>query len=392
MKREVSEQQFSDFREQMMAAECATKEIPLAKLSLDDKSLTNKTVLVDGTPVNVSPGFFRSLAGMVKMSSGLTTEMLKNEDGRMATALINALKDYRSSRGNGSVLLVANPNSREIIDVCDPGKFRRLSNDSVFDVAAKILNDNPSLSIETINFNPGNGTGSINLLNNNEVGFPGAGKDEFFKFGFSIVQSRRDTIVEMYNQRLVCSNGMRVSLGQGEIGANRNIQFEERFRLAGNKADDVKEFLQKIEAMNRAGFVPGGFNEALTTAATTRASLLEVEDAMLHAQRLITEDDPGIKKNYIEAVGRNYFHAHGDTIARIAKAGKNPLGLNEKQKSFIKTGMSVWDVVNSLTFLGSNNSGLPLRDQYELKSDAGKLFGKTTKGGYDLQYAQYATL
>lgn len=392
MQKQISQEQFNQYRDMLSAAECVTKEIPLAKLTLDEKSLSNKTVKIDGVSVSVGGGFFRSLANMVKMSAGLTTEMLKNEDGKMATALINALKDYRSARGNGNVLLVANANTREVIDICDPTKFRRLSNDSVFDVTSKILNDRPNLTIETINFDPHTGTSSINLLNNDEVGFPGAGKDEFFKFGFSIVQTRRDTIVEMYNQRLVCSNGMRMSLGQGAIGGNRDIQFEERFRLGGNKADDVRDFLQKIENMNKAGFVPGAFKDALTTATTTRASLAEVEDAMLHSQRLVTEDDPNLKKSYIDAVARNYFHAHGDTIARVARAGKNPLALNDKQKSFIKTGMSVWDVVNSMTFLGSNNSGIPLSNQYELKADAGKLFGKGTKDGYDLQFAQFATL
>lgn len=392
MQRQISSEQFKGFRDQLSAAECATKEIPLSKLSLDEHSLRSRSILIDGQPVNVGASFFRSLAGMVKMNSSLTTEMLKNEDGKMATALINALKDYRSARGNGNVLLIANPNTREVIDVCDPGKFRRLSNDSVFDVAEKILSDRPNLIIETIDFNPATGTSSINLLNNDEVGFPGAGKDEFFKFGFSIMQTRRDTIVEMYNQRLVCSNGLRMSLGQGAIGSNRDIQFEEKFRLGGNKADDVREFLQKIEAMNKAGFVPGAFKETLTNATSTRASLLEIEDAMLKAQRLVVEDDPQLKKNYTESIARNYFHAHGDAVARIARAGKNPLALNEKQKSFIKTGMSVWDVVNSMTFLGSNNSGIPLSNQYELKGDAGRLFGKGTNAGYDLQYAQYATL
>lgn len=392
MKRQVSEDQFNQYRDMMSAAECVTKEVPLAKITLDERSLSSKTILVDGVPVGVSGGFFRSLAGMVKMSTGLTSEMLKNEDGKMATALINALKDYRSARGSGAVLLVANPNTREIIDVCDPAKFRRLSNESIFDVTSKILNDRPNLSIETINFDPHTGTSSINLLNNDEVGFPGAGKDEFFKFGFSIVQTRRDTIVEMYNQRLVCSNGMRMNLGHGAIGGNNNIQFEERFRLGGNKADDVREFLQKIENMNKAGFVPGAFKQALTSATGTRASLAEVENAMLHAQRLVVEDDPTLKKSYIDGVARNYFHGHADTVARVARAGMNPLALNDKQKSFIKTGMSVWDVVNSLTFLGSNNSGIPLSNQYELKADAGHLFGKGTKDGYDLQFAQYASL
>jgi hypothetical protein len=66
--------------------------------------------------------------------------------------------------------------------------------------------------------------------------------------------------------------------------------------------------------------------------------------------------------------------------------------LNDKQKSFIRTGQSIWDVVNSMTFLGSNNSGLQLDNKHQLKEDAGRLFGKGTKDGYDLQFAQFAQL
>jgi hypothetical protein len=45
-----------------------------------------------------------------------------------------------------------------------------------------------------------------------------------------------------------------------------------------------------------------------------------------------------------------------------------------------------------MTFLGSNNTGLPLDNKHSLKEEAGKLFGKGTKDGYDLQFAQFAQL
>jgi hypothetical protein len=267
-----------------------------------------------------------------------------------------------------------------------------MTNESVFDVTSRIINDNPSLGIETIDFNPNNGKTVINLLNSEEVGFPGAGKDEFFKFGFSIVQGSKDTFVEMYNQRLVCTNGLRVSLGQGAIGGNRDIQFEERFRLNGTGAEDIRIFLNQIEAMKKAAFIPAGFQNALNSAVSTKASLFEVEDAMLLAQRMVREDDPNMKKGYIDSVQRQYFHTYNDTMARIVQKGQDPMRLNDKQKSFIKTGMSIWDVVNSMTFLGSNNTGLPLDNKHSLKEEAGKLFGKGTKDGYDLQFAQFAQL
>jgi hypothetical protein len=307
-------------------------------------------------------------------------------------SLINGLKDYRQSHGGGEVMLIANPNTREVIDICDPKRFRRLTNESVFDVTSKIMNENSNLSIETIDFNPHTGRSVINLLNSEEVGFPGAGKDEFFKFGFSIVQSSKDTFVEMYNQRLVCTNGLRVSLGQGAIGGNRDIQFEERFRLGGTGAEDIRTFLNQIDQMNKAGFVPAGFSNALESAVNTKASLFEVEHAMIGAQRLIQEDDPNLKKSYIDSVQRQYFHTYSDTMARIVSKGQDPMRLNDKQKSFVKTGMSIWDVVNSMTFLGSNNTGFPLDNKYLLKEEAGNLFGKGTKDGYDLQFAQFAQL
>jgi hypothetical protein len=392
MKKQVNDQQFEQMREMLANAECATKTVSLASIELDDHSISKGTINVDGNAVSVSNGFFQKMAGMLKVNRSLTNEMIKNSDGKIATSLINGLKAYRSAKGSNEIMLIANPNTREVIDLCDPKRFRRLTNESVFDVTSKIMNDNPNLSIETIDFNPHSGKSVINLLNAEEVGFPGAGKDEFFKFGFSIVQSSKETFVEMYNQRLVCSNGLRVSLGQGAIGGSRDIQFEERFRLGGTGAEDIRIFLNQIEAMNKAGFVPAGFNTALNSAVNTKASLLEVESAMIGAQRLVREDDPTLKKAFIDSLNRNYFQGYSETMSRIVRKGQDPMQLNDKQKSFIRTGQSIWDVVNSMTFLGSNNAGLQLDNKHQLKEDAGRLFGKGTKDGYDLQFAQFAQL
>lgn len=392
MKKQVSESQFNEIRNSLANAETATKVVPMSAISVDERSLRRGEILVGGIAVPASAHFFSRLASLLKMSSALTKDMLKNNDDKIAMSLINGLKEYRSARGNGEVMLIANPNTKEVVDICEPKNYRRLTNETLFDVTSRILNDNPTLSIETIDMNPRRGGVAINLLNSEEVGFPGAGKDEFFKFGFSIVQRSKDTIIETYNQRLVCSNGLRVSLGSGAIGGSRDIQFEDKFRLEGTSADQVRDFLTKLESMKKAAFIPPSFQETLNRAMNTKASFLEVQNAMISAQQLIREDMPDIKKSYVDSVARNYFHAHGDTSARIFKGGFNPLTMNDKQKSFIKTGMSVWDVVNSLTFLGSNNSGIPMSDQANLKAEAGSLFGKGTKEGYDLQFSQFAAL
>lgn len=391
MTKKVTEHQWIELRDKLLSAECITKHVPISAIGIDETSLSRSRIQVNGIEVKVSSTFFTRLAAMLKINQSLTHQMMKNSDGKLAVGLINALKDYRQSRIGGEVLLIADPTSEQIVDICEPSRYRRMSNDSIFDITERILNDNPNLSIETVD-RSGGGHIAINLLNNQEVGFPGAGKDEFFKFGFSIIQTPKNTLVEMYNQRLVCSNGLRLALGEGTIGSNRDIRFDERFRLEGTGAEQIREFLGRIEAMRKAEFVPSSFQQTLDLAVNTKASLLEVESAMHTAQRLVNEVDSDLRKNFVDTMGRKYFRGWADTVARANSKGWDSSSLNEKQKSHIKTNQSVWDVVNSLTYLGSNNSGIPMKSQHELKANAGKLFAKGTGEGYDLQFAELASL
>jgi len=390
--KQVTESQFIEMRESLNRSEKATKVIPLSQINLTVDSLRKGKIEIAGVPVAVSDNFFYKLASMLKLNKSFTTEFMKNADDKIAIHLINALKDYRGANGKGEVMLIANPSTKLIVDICSPKNFRRISNDTVFDISERLLNDNEGLTIETVDVNPFNGNVSVNLLSQNEVGFAQAGKDEFFKFGFSIVQTSRDTYVESYNQRLVCENGLRLSLGQGQIGANKELNFAENFKLGGTSAEEIKIFLNKIGDMEKAGFVPSAFGSTLQRATDTKASLLEVEHAMRLTQSMVSEIDLDLKKLYTRSLGDQYFPGYNRTIQRIAQKGEDPTRIGEKQKSFVKTSMSIWDVVNSLTFLGSNNSGFDLQNKGELKQEAGSLFAKGTKAGYDLEFAKYANL
>ena len=392
MIKSVSEDQFAEIKETIGQAEQAVKRVPIKAISVDSNSLIKQRILVNDQPVSVSDRFFFKLGSMLKINTSLTREMLKSGDHKIASLLINGLKDYAASKRTKDVMLIANTKTREVVDICSPNRYKRVTNDTLFDVTERILNDNPKLSLETVDYNPYNGTASINLLNNDEVGFAQAGKDEFFKFGFSLIQTNKDTIVESYNQRLICSNGLRASLGEGAIGNNNSISFEDKFRLQGTGAEDVKIFLNKIDLMKKNGFQPTGFEAAINKATQTKASLQEIESAFRLSTDKLTEGDASIKKQYQSSIARNYFHSYGDAMARIVKKGHDPLKMTDRQKAFVKTGMTIWDVVNSMTFLGSNNAGFPLENQHELKYRAGELFAKGTSQGYDLEFAQFANL
>lgn len=393
MNREVTQTQFDNLRTTLSQSESAVREVPISMISVDGNCLKKDQILVGGEPVRIGKSFLSKLGSMLKINRGLTRDMINKGDHRLAAMLINGLKDYQSkNKRDSSVVLIANLNTKEVVDICQPSRYRRATNDTVLDITERILNDNPNLSLETVDWDAASGKSSINFLNNKEVGFAQAGKDEFFKFGFSIVQTTKDTIVEGYNQRLICTNGLRTSLGQGQIGANKSLNFTDKFRLGGTGTEDVRIFLNQLEEMKRLDYVNPMFESAINRAVSTKASLAEVESAFMASISKIDEIDPDLKNTYRSSIARSWYHAYGDTQARIHRKGRDYAGLNQKQKQFIKTGMSVWDVVNSLTFLGSNNSGIDLENKHELKYLAGDLFSKGVKDGYDLEFAQYASL
>ena len=300
-KREVSNDQFQEIRNKVGQAESAVKRVPISAISVDDETLRKGRILVSGVPVKVSPSFFSKLGSMLSISTSLTRKMIEKGDTQIAAALINGLKDYTvKNKKNSDVMLIANVNSKEIVDICTPTRYKRVTNDTLFDVTERILNDNSSLMLETVDFNPNTGKASINFLNQDEVGFAQAGKDEFFKFGFSLIQTNTDTIAESYNQRLICSNGLRSSLGAGAIGGSQDqgMSFEDKFRLGGTTTEDIRIFLNKVEDMKKANFIPGGFESAINRAVSTKASYGEVEKAWKTANSKVEEFDPELKKQY----------------------------------------------------------------------------------------------
>ena len=188
--KEVSSQNFEQIRTQLEESESITKRIPISAISVDDECMKRGQILIQGQPVRVGQGFFNRLGSMLKVNQSLTRGMMDRGEHRIAASLINGLKEYQSLNSKEpDVLLIANAQTREIIDICSPSRYRKVTNSTVLDVAERILSDNSNLSLETVDWNPTTGALSLNLLNNEEIGFSQAGPDEFFKFGFSIIQT-----------------------------------------------------------------------------------------------------------------------------------------------------------------------------------------------------------
>jgi hypothetical protein len=223
----------------------------------------------------------------------------------------------------------------------------------------------------------GGGSSRINLIHTDEVGFERLGKDEVFRFGVSLVNTPTQTGIEDFFYRLVCANG---AVAKDMTAA---------FQLKDLTPQAITELFDKLKAYGKTGFVPKSFSEKLERATGTRASLLEMERAIHQVTGNLKAEDPEMRKRLEQGLIDTHFHSYKPTVARVFSKGFSTDAMTDKQKSFIKTGQSVWDIVNELTWLGSHNTIEEFENRARFKAAGGALFAKAN---FDLEAAQFATI
>jgi hypothetical protein len=372
----LSQADFNKARAAAIESEPLTKPVKLSEIGLSEDSQKNGYVTIAGSRVPASGNFFKQLASLLNINTTLSGKFEKNGDADMGNKLISAVKNYTQTRVQDQpLMLVADRKAQQVTGVAKAEKFSRISNDTLFSTADQILNTVPNMHIESID--NGGGTSRINLIHTDEVGFERLGKDEVFRFGISLVNTPTQTGIDDFFYRLVCANG---AVAKDMTAA---------FQLKDTTPAAISELFDKLKAYGKAGFVPKAFSEKLERATGTRASLLEMEQAVNSVVDNLVCDDYDLKKRLQQGVIDSHFPAYKTTVARVFGKGYDTNLLTNKQKAFIKTGANVWDLVNELTWLGSHNTPEEYTNRARFKAAGGQLFSKAS---FDLEAAQFATI
>lgn len=384
----ITSTEFNTLRKGLIDGDAVTKTITLDQIDVTPSGIEGNYIKVKGQTVQVAGGFWAKLAKTVNVNSQLATSFMKNDDQALYATLIKAIKQYKTIRSDKALdqyQLVADPHSRRVVDIVKGSSGGRLSMATICDITENILSDNSHMSLESANTH--HGMTSFNFINENSVAFPDAGPDEEFKFGFTISTTPTSTKLGLYNHRLICSNGMKINIGSGQISDQVNIS--ESFRLRSLKPGNIEQFMNQIKTLKADGFIPPGFKQTVQMTQGTKASFLELENTIASIMSEFPDNESA--KDYKKLV-QSYFPAYGMTAQRALKSNIDVYQLNDRQKSNIRTGMSVWDVINNLTFLGSNKSEFNINNPEGLKAQGGSLFNKAMTTGLDLQYATLQTI
>lgn len=369
----MDENQFNEIRNELSGNDPLAKRIHLADIRLDDNSIQNGVIYVMGNRVPVSPTFFTRLGQMVGLNVSLLNRMSKNGDREPQIKLLEAVKLYTESRDGGTTeyILVGDPEKHQVIDIVKADRYTRLANGTMFEIAEMLLNEVPGLSVQSVDRN-GSGM-NINLIHARDKAFEKFGPDEVFRFGITLANTEKSSQIKDFAQRLSCDNGMITPIPSDDTPP---LNPRSGGGPGGISPDTFRDIIDRAHIWSDRGFIPVSFEDRLERATKTRASFAEMQGAFNQVEWQIREEDADRRSWIVKALKAKHFPMLEETERRIVAKGYNPNQLKPEEKKFIRTGRSVWDLVNDLTFIGSHDVGLQMMNPRKFKVTAGGLFVK----------------
>jgi hypothetical protein len=330
----VTSSQYNAFKEDVLHNQPIRKTINLHDL----KFLTMDTVEFSGLRLGITRSGFRDLLKIVGISiAGMENiEASVGEDG--AQKFLNALKNAVGQAKGLQVTLSVTPD-RVISRISRTASNSLISTETYFETVDRLVNAH-NLDIIDYSFNKENGNVGISTVSRKGGLQVGNFNDESFKTGMSFAKTASGIIADPYLQREICTNGMVVR------------SFQDSFKLESMQPGKWQEFFQHIERIEKGGFVPPKFEQAVKSAMITPASLRELE----RGTNLLLSNS-NIESPDLEM----FFKGRANTYYTLAKAGIDVEELSQAQKANVRTPIPLWDVINGVTDFSSHNYGFEKR-------------------------------
>jgi hypothetical protein len=371
----IDQAKFDELKAEAIANEQRKQTMSLKNIELTPELLANQCIGINGNTVPAEPGFFKGLAKILKVNATLEKSLRKTDDGsgtEFYAKMIGALKTFQASVNDKPVTLIASDESKSVTNIIQ-GDSKRLTNEGLFNIADRLLNDYPNLSIYDVKREDSDV--GIKLINKDVTDFgnfggPDGGQ-EIFQFGMNLENSGLTTKLGDFAYRMVCANGM---MGMKTIN---------NFMMQGTDTENIRKLLEHIQEVEERGFLPYAFQEHIELASKINASMREVEMAFGNVHKQLKIEDADLKDHFSTALQDQYFRGLRQAREKVTKAGFDPNELTTKQMAFVDSGMNMWELINNMTWLGSHNSGFQFENREQLQKIGGKQFHEE----YDLAYS-----
>lgn len=369
---DVTQDQYNAFKDKALNHSVVRRVI-----SLKDITLVSETIIeYSGVQFIITESAFKSLVKILGLSNGFLETISKNLGEEVSSKLLTMMKTSLSNTTDkNSVCMLVDKSTLKIINFTKAADSI-LSNNAFFTLFEQTMENHTGMHIKNMGITE-EGNIELSVLNDNwefNVGGKGTGlNDEYFKSGLVFINTPTQTIVNPFNERLVCTNGMVVS-HEGLSLILRNTD-----------TNSVNGFFDAVRNLKGTANFEQVFKQRIIKMMDTQASYGELLDIRKSCEyNILNMKDPDVRNMVETFIPTQYVHQ------AFLEQKIDIDTISDKNYAKIRTMLTVWDLVNKLTDLSSH----PQRYGLQLTNGDSSIFSLQRKAGelsfkkqYDLECA-----
>lgn len=319
-------------------------------IAVRDINLVNDTTIeYQGKRLEITKDAFKGLMKMIGMSQTFASKFEKLFNPEVKAQFINTMKNAMATQLN-EITIVLSPTTKKVVGFTKKATDL-ISHERFMGLADRLVDQN-GFEIANWGVDANKGSVTINAFNPKaSFGVQGL-NDEVFTAGITMKNSPLGGIQVMpYVNRLWCANGCTTAMAS------------ESYSLANLSGDSMEKFFEHMSQLRKNKFIPTGFQDKVTQAVNTPASMQEMKWAHNQIKRHVGDK----ADNWIPLMENESAYTKANIGITDAKAAKS--------------NQSIWSVVNGMTHVATHAPDLFAmnmqdKDSTELMVQAGNLLGK----------------
>ena len=319
-------------------------------IAVRDINLVNDTTIeYQGKRLEITKDAFKGLMKLIGMSQTFATKFEKLFNPEVKAQFINTMKNAMATQLN-EITIVLSPTTKKVVGFTKKATDL-ISHERFMGLADRLIDQN-GFEVANWGVDANKGSVTINAFNPKaSFGVQGL-NDEVFTAGITMKNSPLGGIQVMpYVNRLWCANGCTTAMAS------------ESYSLANLSGDSMEKFFEHMSQLRKNKFIPSGFQDKVTQAINTPASMNEMKWAHNQIKRHVGDK----ADNWIPLQENESAYTKANIGILDAKAAKS--------------NQSIWSVVNGMTHVATHAPDLFAmnmqdKDSTELMVQAGNLLGK----------------
>lgn len=361
-----SQADYDSFKERALNHSIVRNMVPVSQIEIIDQNHIGWQSIT----WQITDDAFKALVRLLGFTNAAYNMIDSNLGSNQSKEILSKMKEAIANDDKKSqVCMLFDQSSAKIVNFTRSAS-NVLSNGAFFDLFERTMNNHSGMVIKNMAITEA-GNVELSVLNENWEFNVAHFNEEFFKSGLYFINTPTKTIINPFNERLTCTNGM--------VTAEKGLSII----LSKGDSKTIEGFFDSVTNLKDVNTFETMFKQRIIKMMETPSSYAE----MLYVFKTLLWNIANSKEQFVRDQINSKLPINMIQSAYLQKGIDLNIVDNKVHKK-IYTPTSVWDLVNYLTDLGSH----PQRYGFSLESGNSSIFNMqkvageiTFKDQYDLE-------